>query len=225
MAQKMNTTNLTVKLMWPAVVLAGGMVAAPGAFANSALFDFGPNGTTLMTALFQDAGPGQVDLTVTAVNLDANNSVNSLFFCLNPLLDAKDLVFTQTDPPGGAQGVVSLGNDSFKVGGGGKFDIDMSFGPTPAFDNGDMTHFTISGISGLTVNDFLFQETASAGHSQCYAQGSLLTLDSVVIVDGSLNRDDGPNVSVPDGGATAGLLAMGLAGVGLFARKVNRKVE
>jgi len=54
--------------MYAAVVTAVGVFAAPAAFANSIQFDFGPSELPSMTALFQDVVPGQVQVTIDAVN-------------------------------------------------------------------------------------------------------------------------------------------------------------
>src|SRR6185312_4974792 len=124
-----------------------------------------------MTALFQNDGPNQVKLTISALGA-GNFSLNSLYFNFNPVLDSKNLTFSQTGSVGDGQGQVSTGNDSYKVNGGsGKFDINLTFGGSPAFVTGDSLMFTITGDGGLTVNDFLFQETASAGNTPRYAAG------------------------------------------------------
>jgi hypothetical protein len=204
--------------MCRAIVLAGGVLAAPAAFANAPAvqFNFGPVGSPTMTALFQNEGPSEVQLTITAVGLGANFSLDSLYFSLNPNLDAKDLVFTQTGSVGGVTGSVSSANNSYKVNGGsGKFDICVTFGDSPAFVTGDSLTFDITGIGGLTMNDFLFQETASAGNLPRYAAGSLQDLDGIVIVQGTpQTTQQSSTQGVPDVASTSGLLVLGLMGIG-----------
>jgi hypothetical protein len=196
---------------WRAILLATALLAAPAAFASSIQFNFDSGGTPAATAVFVDDGPNQVQLTITALTA---NPINSLFFNFNPLLDAHNLIFTETDSVGGVLGGVSCANDSYKVGGGsGKFDINLKFGTSPSFVLGDSVTFSISGIAGLSVDDFLFQETPAAGTSPNYAAGSLQELDNIVVVPGTPNEQ-----SVPDVASTCGLLVLGLLAIGFLPR-------
>jgi hypothetical protein len=200
---------------WPAILLAVGILTAPAAFGNSVKFDFGPAGAPSVNALFEDSGPNQVQLTISALGLSGNNSLNSLCFNLNPAFDAHNLIFTQTGSTGGVQGLVNTANDSYKVGGGsGKFDIDVVFGPSHAFIAGDTVTYSITGIGGLSVNDFLFLETPTAGRTQTYAAGSLQELSGFEVIQGSPQ-------AVPDTSYTLGLLAISFFAVGLWARRVR----
>jgi hypothetical protein len=194
-----------------AVLLAIGMMA-PAAFANSVQFNFGPIGAPSMTALFQDAGPNQVQLTIDAVALNGNNTLNTLCFNFNPGLDSKNLTFTQTGSVGGVSGTVTSGNDCFKVGGGsGKFDINFVFGPD--FKTGDSVTYSITGIPNLSVNDFLYLETPSAGKVPGYAAGSIQQLSGLLIVQGTPEGN-----AVPDISSTLGLLALAMGSIALWAR-------
>lgn len=206
----MNSHSCRKKLT---MLLLAGILAAPAAFANSVQFNFGPVGAPSMTAVFADAGPNQVQLTIDAVALNANNTLNTLCFNFNPGLDAKDLTFTQTGSVGGVSGAVTSGNDCFKVGGGsGKFDIDFVFGAD--FKTGDSVTYSISGIPHLSVNDFLFLETPSAGRVPGYAAGSIQELSGLVIVQGSPEGN-----GVPDVSSTFGLLVLALGAVVFLARR------
>jgi hypothetical protein len=199
---------------WLAILLAVPILAAPAAFGNAIRFDFGPAGTPSMTALFEDSGPNQIQLTITALALSGNNSVNSLYFNFNPAFDSQNLTFTQTGSIGGVQGSASTANDSYKAsGGGGKFDININFNQNATFVTGDVATFSITGIGDLSVNDFLYQETAAAGRSPTYAVGSLQELSGVVVVQGT------PTTDVPDVAPTFGLLGLGLLTIGLFSRR------
>jgi hypothetical protein len=199
---------------WLAILLAVPILAAPAAFGNAIRFDFGPAGTPSMKALFEDSGPNQIQLTITALALSGNNSVNSLFFNFNPAFDSQSLIFTQTGSIGGVLGSASTANDSYKaIGGGGKFDININFGQSPTFVTGDVVTFSITGIGDLSVNDFLYQETAAAGRNPTYAVGSLQELSGVVVVQGT------PTTEVPDAAPTFGLLGLGLLTIGLFFRR------
>jgi len=188
------------------------VLAAPAAYANSVKFDYGPSGAPAMAAFFSDSTPGQVQLTIDAVNLNGNNTLNSLCFNFNPNLDATSLIFTQTGSVGGVSGKVSAANDSYKAGGGsGKFDIDFLFGPD--FVTGDSVTYFITGFSNLSVNDFLFLETPSAGRTPGYAVGSIQALSSVEIVQGT------PELNVvPDTASTFWLILLGVFSLGIFCR-------
>ena len=200
---------------WLTIFLAAQILAAPAAFGNAIQFNFGPAGTPSMTALFEDAGPNQIQLTVTALALSGNNSVNSLYFNFNPVFDSKNLIFTQTGSIGGVQGAASSANDSYKAsGGGGKFDINLTFSQSPVFVTGDVATFSITGIGDLSVNDFLYQETAAAGRSPTYAAGSFQELSGIVVIPGTPTTPD-----VPDAASTSGLLALGLLTMGWFSRR------
>jgi hypothetical protein len=198
---------------WLAILLAGEILAAPAAFGNAIRFDFGPAGSPSVTALFQDAGPNQVDLTISALALSGNNSVNSLYFNFNPVFDSQNLIFTQTGSVGGVQGVANAANDSYKVGGGsGKFDIKLVFGESPEFVSGDTVTYSITGVSGFSVNDFLSLETPVAGRGPTYAAGSLQELSGIVVVQGT------PAAAVPDVASTFGLFVLSLLAIGLLPR-------
>jgi hypothetical protein len=204
--------------VWLTILLAGGILAAPAAFANAVRFEFGPTETPSITALFQDVGQNQVQLTITALSLSGNNSVNSIYFNFNPVLDSRNLNFTQTGSIGSVQGLVNTANDSYKaVGGGGKFDINFAFGPT--FTTGDVVTYSITCPLDFSVNDFLFLETAAAGRSPTYAAGSLQELSGIVIVQGTPTTTETNNA--PDIASTFGLLALGMVAIGLLAQRVR----
>jgi hypothetical protein len=203
---------------WLAILLAGGILAAPAAFANAIRFDFATTGSPLMTALFEDIAPNQIQLTITALSLSDNNDfINSVYFNFNPTIDSKNLTFTQTGSIGGVQSLANTANDSYKaIGGGGKFDINLAFGPT--FKNGDTVTFTITGPTGFSIDDFLFQETAAAGRSPIYAAGSIQEKSGIVIVAGTpVTTDNG----APDAASTLGLLTLGLLSMGLLSRRLR----
>ena len=204
--------------MWLPIILASAILPAPAAFATTIRFDFGPAGTPAVTALFEDVGPNQVNLTITALALTGNNSVNSLFFNFNPVFDSHNLIFTQTDSIGSVQSSANTANDSYKAsGGGGKFDINLAFGKSPAFVNGDAVIYSITGLSGFSVNDFLFLETPAAGRIPTYAAGSLQELSGVVVVNGTPQ-------TVPDNTSTFGLLALCLSAIPLLSRQFRTQL-
>jgi hypothetical protein len=203
------------KKTWLAILLAGGILAAPAAFANTIQFDFSPTGTPAMTALFEDAGPNQLKLTISAGALSDGNSINSVYFNFNPGFDSKNLTFAQIGSTGDVQGLANSANDSYKaIGGGGKFDINLAFGPK--FTAGDAVTFLITCPYDFSIDDFLFLETAAAGRSPIYAAGSIQEKNGVVIVQGTPTAEN-----VPDAASTLGLLALGLLSIGFFSRRLR----
>jgi hypothetical protein len=202
---------------WLAILLAAEILGAQAVFGNSVQFNFGPVGNPSVTAVFQDVGPGQVQLTIDALALPANNFIDSLYFSLNPAFDSRNLIFTQTDSSGGVHGTVNNANDSFKVGGGsGKFDFELVFDQTFAFITGHTVTYSITGIGGLSANDFLYQETATAGRLPNYAAGSVRDFSGIVVIDGT---PQGP--SAPDTASTFGLFLLGLFTLGFWNRRVR----
>jgi hypothetical protein len=81
-----------------------------------------------LVATFEDKGPNQVMLTFDTFGLVANEFVTSLFFNLDPALNAEFLSFSFYDGTG-LEATVSLGNDAQDAGGdaGKGFDIQFSW--------------------------------------------------------------------------------------------------
>jgi len=206
------------KLLLP-VLLATAILLPPVAFGDAIRFDFGPVGATALTAVFDDAGPNEVELTITGLALSGDNSVQSLCFNFNPGFDARNLMFTQTSQIGGVQVSVKTGNDSYKVSGGsGKFDIDLLFDPFTTFKTGDMVTYCITGISGLSLNDFLFLDTPSAGWLPTYAASSLQESSGIVTIEGTPR-------AAPDAMSTFGVLAVSIVIVKLLTQHLRSLPE
>lgn len=208
-----------------AVLVAAQMQFAQLAFGNAIRFDFGEPATSavgdsipMMSALFDDVGPNQVELTITANGLAGSDSGRAFYFNFNPAYDASELVFDQAGSVGGVQGSVSTGVNSIKTGGGGKFDIMLGIGQSPAFVSGDSLTYMITGPMNFSVEDFMFQDTAAAGVSPTYAASSIQQLSGVVVLNGNPTA-----VSVPDATSTAGLFGLALVALVLVFRRARRE--
>jgi len=181
-----------------------------------------PSGPTpWLTAAFTDVTPGTVDVTLSALGLTESEMVNQWFFNLNPALNSSALSFTQTGSSGSfASPAIGVGNDSFKAPYDGKYDIMFSFSPAAGsqFSQGDSVTFSITGISGLTASDFLYQNTPSSGHAPLYAAANIQTVGQAVIVDSPPLLP----LTVPDGGATVILLGLTLLSLEGARRAVCR---
>jgi hypothetical protein len=173
---------------------------------DTTLFGTPPSGPTpWLTAVFSDGSPGTVNLTLSAPGLTGIESVDQMYFNLNPALNPSSMTFTQTGSSGafGAP-VVGVGADSFKAPYDGKYDIMLSFSSAAGsqFVHGDSVSFSITGIAGLTANDFLYQNTPSSGHGPLFAAANIQTVGEAVITD--------TPPGVPDGGATVIFLGLSL---------------
>jgi len=173
------------------------------ALANSIIFTYDYAG---LQAQFVDVSSGEVELTLTASS--ATETINALYFNLNPSLSPSSLVF---NPPSSAIGdfanpTIEAGANAFKVDGGGKYDIMFGF-QNDTLAQG-MAVFFITGISGLTAEDFNYFSTECAGGSgptESSALVSTSTGSALIILD---------NVeTIPDGFATATLLGIGMLSI------------
>jgi hypothetical protein len=120
-----------------------------------------------VNALFQDVSPGTVLLTVSNPSLASSEFVGSMYFNLNPGLNANNLTFTQTATSGGfSNPTISTGTDSFKADGDGFYDILFNFSTVngSTFSAGESFTYKITGIPTLNVNDFNFLSLSSGGH-------------------------------------------------------------
>jgi hypothetical protein len=192
----------------------------PDAMGNSIRFDFksAGGGSPLVSALFEDAGANGVRLTLTAPGLPANNSVQKLFFNLNPTMGPTALTITPIGSNGGVGSTLAADQDNFKTGGGGKYDLKLSFGNSPAFTTGDSLSFYINGIAGLTADEFFFLSTVTAGARENYAAVRIQMPLGFEIVPGDPSVT--PNLhSVPDTASTAGLACLGLGSLALLGNR------
>ncbi len=193
---------------------------APSLFANSIRYDFLQGSTTtvvggspLVTAIFEDVAPNQVNLTITAPGLTGNSFLRALYFNLDPTMSAPGLTFNQTASSGGVPAAVLSSNDSFKTGGGGKFDVKITFATAPVFIAGNSVVYSITGLAGISAESFAFQDTVSAGSSQSYAAASIQFPTALVVINSTPESS-----SVPDTGATVWLLVLALLALGLVSR-------
>lgn len=129
-----------------------------------------------VTAVFQDVSPGTVALTITAVNFTAgefiagngNGASGGMFFNLNPSDNPTALMFTEQSSKGNfGTAKVSTGENSFKAGGDGKYDIQIDF--SGMFSANDSITFLITGVAGLNGSDFSYLSQPAGGSGPFYA--------------------------------------------------------
>lgn len=214
-----NSPNIKI-LAYGVVIICALTFSNFKASANSILFTYDYAG---LQAEFMDVSSGEVQITLAATS--ATETINALYFNFDPLLPVSSLIFSPVRSTGGSFGnpTIEVGADAFKVAGEGKYDIMF------CFQNGIIADgtavFDISGIPDLTVEDFNFSSTESAGGSGPTASSASFSISpgsSFVILDKE-------TVTVPDGFATAILLGMGMlclegmrrsrvAGIGCFVK-------
>ena len=232
-----NLKYLKIRLAgWLFCFLLIGFCVPKGA-ATSIQFDFNhefssgtpPAGTApWLRAIFTDVGVDTVSLKISAVNLSPTEFVSGWYFNLDPLMNANNLVFGGPAVNSGAvtSPGIQTGKDKFKADGDGKYDILFSFatsgGATERFTAGDSITFTLSGILGLTADDFNFLSAPAGGHgpfiSAAHVQGIGGGLSGWVDPILIIPPDD--TDKVPDGGSTIVLL-----GVGMLLLGCGRRVQ
>jgi hypothetical protein len=217
-------------------VAALSLAASVSASASTVTYNFGqlsggtaPAGSPpWIQAIFSDTGAGSVNLTLSAGNLSGSDFVTSWYFNLNPALSTSSLTLAAAGSTGSITAPsVQTGDNNFKAGPDGKFDLVFGFTSTgddsTRFTSGDSLTFTITGIGGLTADDFNYLST-SAGCGGTYASAA-----NVVSTDGNgwinptstftQNAETAPGV--PDGGTTVALLGASLLAVQAFRRKMQ----
>ena len=182
-----------------------------------------------LDASFQNVSGG-VLLTVTNLGLttgeflngNGNGANGGLFFNINPADNVNNLVFTLQYANGTFGTSINQGENSFKADGDGKYDIVFDFTPG-AFTAGSSFSYLITGISGLTANDFAYLSASTPGES-----GPFYAAAHVAGIPGGqstwLEPDLGPlAIPVPEP-SSAGLLLVGMGAWGAFRQWRKRKI-
>lgn len=223
--------------------VAATLLAGAGAVgASTVTYDFGqlsggttPDGTPpWLEAAFTDNGQpaNTVQLTVSAGNLVGSEFVSCWYFNLNPALDPTSLSFSVSDSTGSfANPSIQTLANGFKAGQDGKFDILLGFNSgsdaSAHFGAGDTVTFTITGITGLSANDFDWLSTpaggsglySSAAHIEGIDGGGTAWINptSTLLQSSSVDRQ------VPDGAFTISLLGVSLLAVEGYRRMLRTR--
>jgi hypothetical protein len=153
---RLGATLLLLVTLAPVSVRADFLLQFDNSFKGTAPAS---SSTPWISAWFQDVTPGTVKLTISNLSLTASESVDSIYFNFSPLLDSRSLTLDCFNHGGDVdRPFVSLGRDSFKADGSGRYDIMFSFtkGGTiwNRFTENDFISFDISGIPNLNSSDF-----------------------------------------------------------------------
>jgi len=170
---------------------------------------------------FSTAGAGEVELTISALNLFGGENLRMLYLNLNPDHNPKHLDFAVLGGTGMfATPTFQAGKNAFKAGGDGYYDVLITF-PTDLDDQsrftaGDSITIGVTGIPSLTASDFSFLSNPAGGYGPFYAAAHIQRIgensDS-----GWIYPADGPHV-VPVPEPASGVL-MGAAVLLLLARR------
>ncbi|MCX7722062.1 MAG: PEP-CTERM sorting domain-containing protein [Verrucomicrobiae bacterium] len=149
-----------------AVAILAATIVSGRAIAPTCIFDLdyrfmpeelaGPLGAPWVNAVFEDY-EGRVRLFVVNTAPHPTNTLERLWFNLNPVLDPAELVFTFVGSSTGTDDwLISVGRDNFRADGDGLFDIMfVRVGDNP-FAPGSWFIYDIEGIWCLDATDFCF---------------------------------------------------------------------
>ena len=216
-------------------IVAVSLTGVLSASASSLSYNFGavsdgsaPAGSPpWIQAVLSDTGlpANTINLTLTAGNLTGSDFVSCWYFNLNPSLDPTHLSFTVSDSTGSFTGPsVQTGVNGFKAGPDGKFDVLVGFASggddSTRFTSGDSVSFNITGISGLTVEDFGWLSTSASGGGAFVSAAHVVSGDDSGWINPvstfSQNATTAP--SVPDGATTIALLGASLLAIEALRR-------
>jgi hypothetical protein len=184
-----------------------------------------------ITATIQTETPGTVLLTIANNGLIGSEFVSGFYLNLNPNFNSLNLSISYVSSSGGFlipsvdSGTIERGTDSFKADGDGKYDVlfDFSTSSGATFGSGGSVTYEISGISGLTADDFVYLSAPNGGHGPFYAAAHVQGIGA----DGSLSGWVEPSLGalqfqVPEPSCGA-LLSLSLGVFGFVRRWKNRQ--
>lgn len=157
--------------------------------------------------------PGTVTLTVES-ELQGTEWLTELVLNFDPSLDPTDIGWGNQQGSGFAYPIINTGQDSYRAGGGGQFDIMLQFAKANAyrFDNDDTysVDFTLSDPA-ITKEHFINFSTTGGEAGPFYAAAHIGGT-------GDGGEDSSWSFPVPEA-STLLLFGSGLSGLMFFARK------
>jgi hypothetical protein len=204
-------------------VVAGLLVGASAVQASELAFDFSnvfngpPIGPAVaansmaVEAVFEDVSPGAVRLTVSNLNLTANENVAKLYFNLNPNLNPAELQF-QLEAGSGFVGPSVVTGARANLGPGLRFNVSLGFrnhgDSSRTFGAGEFLSELITGIPTLTAADFSAYTTRRTSPDKFYAVAEINRIAVNSQTEWFSSDCPKPIVPAPEPGARALLSAM-----------------
>lgn len=129
---------------------------------NHAFTGTAPAGTApWLHALFDDNGvAGRVTLTLSSAGLSGAETVNGMYFNLDPTLNPNSLSFyyNAAASTGPAASSIAIGVNKYRADGDGYYDIFFNFPPPGKvrFSDNETVVYSITGIPSLTAESFRY---------------------------------------------------------------------
>jgi hypothetical protein len=183
-----------------------------------------------ITATIQTSTPGTVLLTVANNGLVGSEFLSGFYLNLNPNFNPLNLSISYISSAGSflipsiASGTIERGIDNFKADGDGKYDVlfDFSTSNGSTFGAGESVTYQISGISGLTADDFAYFSAPNGGNGPFYAAAHVQGIGTAGSLSGWVEPSLGAiHFDVPEPSSPV-LVTLSLGFLG-FARRLNTR--
>jgi len=183
-----------------------------------------------ITASIQTISPGTVQLTIANNGLLGSEFVSGFYLNLNTNFSPLNLSISYVSSSGSflipsvGSGTIERGTDSFKADGDGKYDVlfDFSTVSGSTFGAGESITYQISGIAGLTADDFVYLSAPNGGHGPFYAAAHVQGIGADGALSGWVEPSLGAQPILVPEPSSAGLLVLALSVLGFVRRSKSR---
>jgi hypothetical protein len=183
-----------------------------------------------ITASIQNISPGTVQLTIANNGLLGSEFVSGFYLNLNTNFSPLNLSISYISSsgtfliPSVGSGTIERGTDSFKADGDGKYDVlfDFSTVSGSTFGAGESVTYQISGIAGLTADDFVYLSAPNGGHGPFYAAAHVQGIGSDGALSGWVEPSLGAQPILVPEPSSAALLVLSLGFLGFVRRSKIR---
>lgn len=201
----------------PAVQAATGLLELDYLFSGTA-----PVGATpALTVTFEDGlAPSTVRITLTALNLSADEFISAWYLNVSPSIDPTQLTFSLvSNPTQLTLGDIGKGTNAFKADGDGFYDLILDFPPPPGtfaakFTAGEQVVVDVTRTGGLSVGDFFYQSAPGGGNGTYFSAAHVQGIGGGE--SGWLGATAAEMIPIPESSASAlilGTVAVAIAGL------------